>query len=337
MKRTAIITLFSAILITSITIGCGGYFHQGDYYWIRSAGADLPVWVRGNVTSGTFIMMLHGGPGDSAFAAATLQPFRNLEDRYAVVYWDQRGAGNSQGNPADSTFTLEQYIEDTDAVVELVKQIYTPAELFLYGHSWGGALGMAYSATPGLQSKLDGLIISASGHNLRDGLPLSLGWTKKYAFERLPDPFWQEVYNWCDTSPDMTKPDNYFKYATEYLSRTSAFRLRQPGLSSTIPAGELVFDSFISFAFFLNKPATITRFNVLDLNLDAELPSITLPVLLMWGEHDGSNVLAMGNRAYSLIGSTDKSFVLFTNSAHEIYSDEPARFVTEISTFIDAR
>src|SRR4051794_8116416 len=82
---------------------------QGDYFFVRSLGADLPVWVRGNLSAGTFLVVLPGGPGGSGIWAYPDSPgLRDLERDYAVVYMDQCGTGNSQGNPDRATISLDQ-------------------------------------------------------------------------------------------------------------------------------------------------------------------------------------------------------------------------------------
>lgn len=41
-------------------------FYQGDHFFVKNAGAEMPVYVKGNIQSGTFILFLHGGPGGNA-------------------------------------------------------------------------------------------------------------------------------------------------------------------------------------------------------------------------------------------------------------------------------
>ena len=36
-----------------------------NYFWIDRNNASMPVWVRGNIDSGVFIVFNHGGPGSS--------------------------------------------------------------------------------------------------------------------------------------------------------------------------------------------------------------------------------------------------------------------------------
>ena len=36
-----------------------------NYFWIERENAKMPVWVKGNIDSGVFIIFIHGGPGSS--------------------------------------------------------------------------------------------------------------------------------------------------------------------------------------------------------------------------------------------------------------------------------
>jgi len=40
------------------------FLSEGNYYFVRHKGAAMPVWVKGNLESGVFLITVHGGPGD---------------------------------------------------------------------------------------------------------------------------------------------------------------------------------------------------------------------------------------------------------------------------------
>src|SRR6516225_6125462 len=98
---------------------------QGDFFFVRSDGADLPVWVRGNTASGVFLMLLPGGPGTSGiWLYPKSEGFQALERDYAVVYHDQRASGSSQGDVPAWSVNLDQFVVDTDRIVEVVRARY---------------------------------------------------------------------------------------------------------------------------------------------------------------------------------------------------------------------
>src|SRR3954452_15626274 len=107
---------------------------EGELFFVRSDGADLPVWVRGNVASGVFLVLLPGGPGSSGiWLYPKSEGFQALEQDYAVVYQDQRGSGATQGNVPASSINLEQFVTDTDRVLQVIRQRYAVRDLVLVG------------------------------------------------------------------------------------------------------------------------------------------------------------------------------------------------------------
>jgi proline iminopeptidase len=86
--------------------------------------------------SAPVIIMLHGGPGNDYRELSRLrQPVdgARLEDRYFLVFWDQRGSGLSRRHdPGD--VTQAAYDADLEALVDR----FSPSRpVVLLGHSWG--------------------------------------------------------------------------------------------------------------------------------------------------------------------------------------------------------
>jgi pimeloyl-ACP methyl ester carboxylesterase len=91
------------------------------------------------------LILLHGGPGASE--AALFRHYNaELERHFLVIYWEQRGAGQSYDSdiPPES-MTIAQFVRDLDEVVELVRRRFQKRRVILLGHSWGTVLGTIYS------------------------------------------------------------------------------------------------------------------------------------------------------------------------------------------------
>ena len=125
------------------------------------------------------MLLLHGGAWREAQGFnQLLDVFFSgpLEEDYALVYWDQRMSGSSTGTFPVEMLTMEQYVADLDALIELLKTRYgQDIGIFLMGHSWGGNLGSAYITTDDHADKLKGWINvagsannSSYGEDLRD-------------------------------------------------------------------------------------------------------------------------------------------------------------------------
>lgn len=317
-------------------------FYDGDHFFIKNAGAEMPVYIKGNTESRTFILFVHGGPGSNASLVSFLPVAKELENDYAIAYWDQRGSGLSQGNPDPSTFTVEQFVDDLDLVVEGIKLRHNNPRIVIYGVSWGGALGSAYLSTANYQDKISGFICMNSGHNLLEGIPKSVVFVKEYAQTQIDKgidtDYWTEARDWCATVPDMTIKENYFKYDA-YLSNTNAYqynpdqKLQGPEVNAMG-----VMSSYMSLAIFFNGNYLAKRFNILELNLSPQMAKIKVPSLVIWGRHDGVNTIEMGYDAYNSIGGPDfkdKEMVILENSAHLAHLEEQELFKKAFKQFVD--
>lgn len=112
-------------------------------------GTSLHFRVRGTDKSHTYMLILHGGPGFSSHMFYAWGP--NLEKTGNIVYFDQRGCGESAhlkfANPLSPTqeevkgYNITNFLKDIEAVREYLKI----DKWYVLGHSWGGMLGLEYA------------------------------------------------------------------------------------------------------------------------------------------------------------------------------------------------
>jgi proline iminopeptidase len=123
---------------------------------IKTAKGIFKVWTKriGNNPK-IKVLMLTGGPGASH---EYMECFENFFPKEGIefIYYDQLGTGNSEV-PKDAT------LYDLDRSVDEVEQVRKALHLskdnfFLYGHSWGGIVGIDYALK--YQQNLKALIIS---------------------------------------------------------------------------------------------------------------------------------------------------------------------------------
>jgi pimeloyl-ACP methyl ester carboxylesterase len=144
-------------LLLTCTFSCQ---RKSDFFFVGNEGAIMPVKVSGKVNSGTFLILLPGGPaGDGLVYQKVFPVFKQqLESHYAMVYYDQRGAGNCQGRYETNTLNLAQLSEDLSAVIASIRQAYTTPRIFLLAYSYGGALGITHLLKAEDRSEITGLI-----------------------------------------------------------------------------------------------------------------------------------------------------------------------------------
>ncbi len=104
---------------------------------ITLGGFPQTVLLRGVDRRNPLILYVHGGPGSAHLVAAPGYS-HELEKRFVVAHWDQRGAGASCSNVDWSTLSLERIVEDT---IELSAKLGAGRKIFLLGHSWGSLVG----------------------------------------------------------------------------------------------------------------------------------------------------------------------------------------------------
>jgi proline iminopeptidase len=99
------------------------------------------------------VLLLHGGPGASHEYLEAMESFLP-QAGIEMYYYDQLGCNNSDRPDDASLWTLPRYVEE----VEEVRRALGLDRFVLYGHSWGGILGIEYALQ--YQQHLSGLVIS---------------------------------------------------------------------------------------------------------------------------------------------------------------------------------
>jgi proline iminopeptidase len=338
MQYKLILTFF---LILTFLIGCkkDSLDKEGDYFFLRNMGADMPVWVRGNLSSNVFVIHLHGGPGGSSITEAQEKAFFGLEDSYAMVYWDQRGGGASQGNAKPETITMNHMVLDLEKLVALVKNKYNNPKIFLLGHSWGGALGTVYLTKNANQTNIQGWIEMDGAHNFKKSLELSRQWILNYADSAIIQgkdvSYWQDAKAWYSSNPLLNTKKILDEHANNYLNKANGY-IFNPDNNDL---------NYFSEGNIFSPAGTTSSGNYVQSNLEIELSKgysdilnkITIPSLILWGKNDGILPVVMSQDAFDNLGTdvTKKSKYTFQNSAHSPNREERVLFTTKTKEFIE--
>lgn len=120
---------------------------------IPVVGGKYKVWTKRIGTGDVKVLLLHGGPGaphDYLEAMESFLPQANIE----MYYYDQLGVGNSDIPDDPALWTIPRFVTE----VEEVRRGLGLDNFVLYGHSWGGMLGIEYALQ--YQQHLRALVIS---------------------------------------------------------------------------------------------------------------------------------------------------------------------------------
>src|SRR2546423_6845907 len=122
--------------------------HEG---FVDAAGVLIYYWEIGR---GSPLMIVHGGPGASHdYFLPYLLP---LARHNRLIFIDEPGSGKSQKLDDAAQYTVENMVEDCEAV----RQALGLGKISLLGHSYGGVVVQAYALK--YQKNLSHLILGST-------------------------------------------------------------------------------------------------------------------------------------------------------------------------------
>jgi len=340
--------LLSVVLLTACKKDTPLFDTQGSHsFYVRNNNVDLPVLVEGNTSSRTFILYVHGGPETGGIAESGDPVFWNkLEELYAVVYYDQRGIGMSNGSFDESALTVEQSVDDLDKIITVLKNNYgNDISLFLMGGSWGGYLGTAYITTSNNQNKLKGWIEIGGAHNmilLQKELPEQIKQVAQQQINKdLAEDEWQIHLDYAmqyDTN-DVSF-ENWLNLIQQYgpitqqLQKDGELTIRDTDVE--IPTGVNLLTLLANDN--LNQTGIKLLKQYYNTSLTPNLAAVTLPSRFFWGEYDFASPTALALDAYTNIGTPvqDKAIKIFDHADHSILLTKPEELLLEIKLFVEA-
>jgi proline-specific peptidase len=276
---------------------------RGFETWYRDVGPD----------GGVPLVCLHGGPGSSHHY---FEPLEELaEEGRRVVLYDQLGCGNSDRPDDPDLWTVELFVAEVDAVREGLGL----ERIHLLGSSWGSMLGIEYALTKpaGLVSlTLNSPPTSAESWKaealrLRNELPEDVqhvlakheaaGTTDDAEYEAAEEVFWQRHICRIDPMPDCVRRGRAAKNRAVYEALW--------GVSEWNPNGKLR-----------------------HWDVRHRLPEIAVPTLITSGRYDECTP-KLAEAAQRGIPGAER--VLFEESSHMAFVEEPERFRAVLSGFLD--
>jgi pimeloyl-ACP methyl ester carboxylesterase len=307
-------------------------FQHSEYLAVE--GAKLYVLTRGADRLAPVLLWLHGGPGGPE--RPLFRYFNgDLEGHFIVAYWDQRGAGRSFDPKADmQQLTVARHLADLDAVIDHLKQLLNQDRVVLIGHSWGATLGLLYARHH--PENVAAFIGVAPLISLRKAHQAQYDFVLAEAVSRKDEAVLARL-NTIGPPPNITADqqmrmeDLAEQYGAVFHQRPCKMCIVAQGilLGLVTPWELLSIDR--------GNRATIEAMTpeLLDLDLEHAVPSVSVPVFLYLGRHDrhvGSSIAAgyfEGLRA-------PKRLIWFENSAHNIPFEEPKLFNETVVTTLQS-
>ena len=109
-------------------------------------GIKQGMFMKSKDSTNPVLLFLHGGPGMPEYWLTQRYP-TGLENYFTVVWWEQRGAGLSySADIPPETMTAEQFVNDTIAVTNYLRDRFGKEKIYLMAHSWGSYIGIQAAA-----------------------------------------------------------------------------------------------------------------------------------------------------------------------------------------------
>lgn len=332
------LVLLSACQKEEITMG----LDVSESFYVENKGASMRVLVEGNTQSNTFLLVVHGF-GANALFYNTAYISKNIEDKYACVYWDQRNAGASQGNLNGDHFNLKQFSDDLKKVITVLKHRYgQDISLFILGHSFGGLITSSFLTTDTNQSMVNGWIFVNGSHNfpLNDSLTrlmlLDYG-QQQIAMNKNVDK-WTPILEYCNQlSGKLTlrESDQLLAYAADaetYFDEVKEIDFEELFMYYARNYNLPISATLINMRYWLN--ADLSN-HLLDIEFSSALHKVTTPTLVLSGKYDFSCPSGLGDNVYHAVGTSDKKNAISPISGHYVWLQDESFFCNEVNEFIE--
>jgi proline iminopeptidase len=319
MRKRIVLALF----VLALAIGANAA--ESNTYPMREGFVDAHGVLIYYMTlgKGEPLVIVHGGPGASHdYFLPWLLP---LARHNRVVFIDERGSGKSEKLEDVKQYTVENMVED----VEAVRRALDLGRINLLGHSYGGVLAQAYALK--YQSHLRHLVLcstfsSTSAMNqvfvrMKERMPAELreridkmekegvyGHGKPYEQNRYTSEY--EIAAWGE---------GYFPYVYQ----------NHPDPSYDPVAGGPSWDLY-------REMWGSTGEYVIDGNLKSaeytdQLPTLKVPTLITVGDHDECEPSLAETMHAKIKGS---KLVVLPKSGHMTFVDQPRMFIEAVDDFL---
>lgn len=292
-------------------------------------GIEQWISVRGRDRDNPVLLFVHGGPASPMMPVAwTFQ--RPWEEYFTVAQWDQRAAGKTylanDPKKVAPTIRIEQFVDDTIEVMELLGKRYGKRKVILVGHSWGTIIGLqAAIKRPDLVHAYVGIgqVISVE-ENERVSYA--------YALQRARDDGNEEAIRDLEAlapypgSEPLTR-ERIVRQRTwaQHYGGLAAYRsdygyyFNAPLLS---PAYDMEDIAAIGKGSLLTLDRVLTQWAEVDFRDVAKVP---FPVVMFMGRHDYTTPSEPTARWLEAVDAPSKHAVWFEHSAHLVPIEEPGR------------
>ena len=270
------------------------------------------------------LLILHGGPGASHdYFLPYLLP---LARKNRLIFIDERGSGRSEKIENTAAYTVENMVEDAEAV----RQVLKLGRINLLGHSCGGVLALAYALK--YQENISHLILCSTFSS-----------TKKMneVFKRMEEKMNPELL----TRIKNMEKAGLFGHGKDYEKNryTPEYMIAAWGegyfpylyQNHPDPNYDPIANGIMSWDVYREMWGSDGEF-IIDGNLTSveytdRLSTIKVPTLINAGDNDECDPSLAREMNEKIAGS---KLVIFPKSGHMTFVDQPSLFISAIDEFL---
>lgn len=280
-------------------------FFEGKQRKVDVGGCKLYCEVEGDATS---LILLHGGPGATHHEFHPY--FARASDFASVIYYDQRGCGQSDAEPGPDGYSVEQAAND----LEKLRHRLGIDRWVVLGHSYGGLLAQVYATK--YPDRVRGLVLvgSSLAMSVRIRSPRWLDYLSKEEFAKIGEVrrhgelnVAQQIFN-AFLNGDW-KRQNFYRPTREEIARQALYGWKPaPGFRNAMGR------------------------SIAQIDLKGAFDRCPIPTLIIEGKYDMS-------------WNTDKPEILHKNhpgadlvivelAGHSSFADRPTQFFGTLREFM---
>lgn len=288
---------------------------RGVFIYYKSFGTGPPL------------LVLHGGPGASHdYFLPHLAP---LARKNRLVFLDERGSGKSARLENPVAYTVENMVEDAEAVRTALRL----GKINLLGHSCGGVLAQAYALK--YQKNLSHLVLCSTFHSTKgmnevfQTMKATMAPDLRQRIEKF------EAAGLFGHGKDYEKnryPSEYMVAAWGESYFPYLYQKRPDANYDPNAAGNMAWDVYRQM--WGSHGEFVIDGNLTSVEYAERLPCIKVPTLITVGDHDECDP-ALSRVMNRLIPGS--KLVVLPESGHMTFVDQPGMFLDTVQAFLSAR
>jgi len=289
-------------------------------------GTEQYLLIEGNSKDRPVLLFLHGGPGvPFPFGVGMRGTYPEITDHFVAVYYDQRGSGKSYANniPMES-MNIAQFAEDTDVVVDYLRDRFNREKIIVCGMSWGTIVGTQYSYYH--PEKVEAYIGLSQFVGHTENQQRAIDWLVDIAERDDNKSLMENVRSLGEPLLVGEQEEQLMGYISQYggdnysdeqTKKASIFGMMWPALLSPDYSLKDIYQSVVSGAVFSLRKATNLQEEINAVNLVEQYSEFEVPVYFFQGKHDKITNYELAKEYFDRISaSAGKMFITLEQSAH---------------------